>query len=294
MEVDGVFSGGGIKGLTFIGAFEVLEEKGIRFKRVAGTSAGSLMAALIAAGYTPKEIYQEIAHIDMTQFLDRRTTFIPIPLLKWLPIYWRLGLFKGQAFEKWIDSLLSKKGVRTFSDLPPGKLKVIVSDLTNGKIVVIPDDLHNYDIPFESFSVATAVRMSCSIPYFFEPVKLKTQKGNVIIVDGGVLSNFPMWLYDSENGTKKRPVIGLKLSRSYADTPPKKINNAIQLFEALFTTMLDAHDARYISKKHVKDIIFFPMEGILATEFNLNEEKKEALLKLGREKTNEFLKKWSY
>lgn len=61
----------------------------------------------------------------------------------------------------------------TFSDLPRGRLTVIASDITNGRIVVLPDDLELYGISPDSFEVAKAVRMSCSIPYFFDPVMLR-------------------------------------------------------------------------------------------------------------------------
>ncbi len=66
------------------------------------------------------------------------------------------------------------------------------------------------------------------------------------------------------------------------------------MFEALFTTMKDAHDARYISRKHEKNIIFIPTEGILTTEFGLTEEKKQELVNIGREQTIKFLQKWTY
>ncbi|MCU9613848.1 patatin-like phospholipase family protein [Caldibacillus lycopersici] len=294
MQVDAVFSGGGIKGLAFIGAYEELEAKGITFSRLAGTSAGSIIASLIAAGYTAQEVNNALNELDLTSILDKRPALFPLKILNWLPLYWRLGLYKGQALENWIAERLLAKGIKTFADLPPGKLRVIVSDLTNGKMVVLPDDLHKYDLAFESFSVAKAVRMSCSIPYFFEPVQLKTSKGKVVIVDGGVLSNFPMWLFEHDGGKQKRPVIGLKLSHNYKDKPMKKIKNALQLFEALFATMMDAHDARYISKKHVKNIIFIPTEGIVTTEFSITEEKKSALIEFGKLRTQDFLKRWTY
>ena len=82
---------------------------------------------------------------------------------------------------------------------------------------------------------------------------LKNKNEKSIIVDGGVLSNFPMWLFDKG---RERPVIGIKLSHKMEELPKNKINNAIQLFTALFETMKDAHDARYISRIHEKDIIF--------------------------------------
>ena len=172
---------------------------------------------------------------------------------------------------------------------------MIASDLTNGRLVVIPNDLPKYGIPIESFPIAKAIRMSCSIPYFFEPVKIKTMDGSNVVVDGGVLSNFPMWLFDQENVKKVRPVIGIKLTSNGTNHPPKnKINNAIQMFEALFETMKDAHDARYISRKHEKNIIFIPTEGVMSTEFDLSDERKQALFQVGEQSANEFFKKWCY
>jgi NTE family protein len=295
MDIDGVFSGGGVKGIAIIGALKAIEAKGFSFKRVAGTSAGSIIASLVATGYTSDQIFQMMDEINLKEFLDPRKTFFPGPIAKWILVYWRLGLYKGNALEKWIESKLAARGFRTFADFPPNTLRVIASDLTNGRLLVIPDDLPKYGIPAESFSIAKAIRMSCSLPYFFEPVKLRTNNGNNVFVDGGVLSNFPMWLFDQENVKKVRPVLGVKLSHSESGTPPiNKINNAIQMFGALFETMKDAHDARYISRKHEKNIIFIPTQGILTTEFDLTEERKQLLLQLGEDAANEFFKKWCY
>ncbi|MDQ0269410.1 patatin-like phospholipase family protein [Cytobacillus purgationiresistens] len=295
MEIDGVFSGGGIKGFALIGAYEEIEKQGFRFKRVAGTSAGSLIAALIAADYSSEEITRMMDELDLKKFLDSRKTFIPLAVAKWLFLYWSLGLYKGNELEKWIEDKLAARGIRTFADIPPQSLRIVASDLTNGRLVILPDDLPNYQIDPGTFSVAKAVRMSCSLPYFFEPVKLHGPGHTTsIIVDGGVLSNFPMWLFDKENVKKTRPVIGVKLSHKINERPSMKIKNAIQMFEALFETMKDAHDARYISRSHEQNIIFIPTDGVLATEFELSPQGKTDLLSLGRECANEFLSKWTY
>ncbi|MED4204376.1 patatin-like phospholipase family protein [Neobacillus mesonae] len=294
MNIDGVFSGGGIKGFALIGAYEEIERRGFKFVRVAGTSAGSIVAALIAAGYTSKEIYQLVDELNPTNLLDPRKTFIPFKFAKWLLLYWKLGLYKGNELERWLEEKLDAKGLRTFSDLPPNALRLIASDLTNGQMVVFPEDLEKYGISPGSFSIAKAIRMSCSIPYFFEPVKMRSIDGINILVDGGVLSNFPMWLFDKDNVKKVRPVLGIKLSANEYEHQKHKINNGIELFGALFETMKDAHDARYISKKHVKNIIFIPTEGIFTTEFQLTDEKKQALFEFGREHAKRFLSKWTY
>jgi len=290
--IDGVFSGGGLKGFALVGAYQVLEAENFRFKRVAGTSAGAILAAFIAAGYSGNEIQTMLEELDVPSLLDPRRTILPFPFMKWVNVYHHLGLYKGKALEKWFFQKLSAKGVYTFGDLPRDSLKLVASDLTNGRMIVLPDDLQKYDIDAKNFSVASALRMSCGIPFFFEPVTLKTGKGDSVIVDGGVLSNFPLWVFDDREGRKGRPIIGLKLSRRREEQRPHEIKNGLNLFEALFSTMKDAHDERYISRRHERDIIFIPVDDYSATQFDLDEETKETLLEIGRNRTIQFLKSW--
>ena len=292
MLIDGVFSGGGLKGFALVGAYQVLEEKGYKFQRVAGTSAGAILASFIAAGYSAKEIEKLLDELDISAFLDPRKTILPLPFMKWLQLYWRLGIYQGKALENWFLEKLAEKGVYSFSDVPAGTLKLVASDLTNGKIIVLPDDLESYGIRPDTFPIARALRMSCGIPFFFEPVKLKVGSGDTIVVDGGVLSNFPMWLFENEKGKRERPLLGLKLSQNGEEREGYQIRNALNLFEALFSTMKNAHDERYISRKHEKDIIFIPVEGYSATQFDVDEETKNALLEIGRSRTRQFLKTW--
>lgn len=296
MIIDGVFSGGGIKGFAMIGALEVLEERGFSIKRSAGTSAGSIIASFLAAGYRGNEMKELLNEIDVSTLLDKRKSWLPIPFARWLLLYWKLGLYKGEALEKWVGEVLARRGVVTFADVPPQTLRIITSDITTGTLVVLPDDLPKYGINPLSFPIARAVRMSCAIPYFFEPVRIKNRhkKAETLFVDGGVLSNFPMWLFDSEHIKKVRPVIGMKLSSDEELHPPEGITNALEMFTSLFKTMKDGHDARYISRKHVKNIMFIPMKGISAVDFALTEESKEMLFAHGRECAGLFLRKWGY
>ncbi|MGM0828310.1 MAG: patatin-like phospholipase family protein [Bacillota bacterium] len=293
MDIDGVFSGGGIKGLALIGAYQALEEKGYKFKRLAGTSAGAVIAAFIAAGYSSRELLKIMDDIEFSKLMDSNA-IISLPIIKWFRVYYRLGLYKGVALESWVEEKLKARGIYTFADLPPHSLRVIASDLSNGRLLVLPDDLEKYGIAKETFPVARAIRMSASLPYFFEPVKLRSLEGISFMVDGGVLSNFPIWLFDRENLKKVRPVIGVKLSHDLVGKPKKQIRNAIDMYEALFTTMKDAHDSRYISRKLEKNIIFIPTEGVLTTEFGLTPEKRAELIQYGKSKAEAFLQKWPY
>lgn len=294
MLIDGVFSGGGLKGFALVGAYQVLEEKGYKFERVAGTSAGAIVACFIAAGYTSKEIADSLDELDVSIFLDPRKTILPLPFMKWINLYFRLGLYQGKALENWFSEKLAVKGIYTFADLPSGLLKLVASDLTNGRLIVFPDDLERYELSAETFPIARALRMSCGIPFFFEPVRLVTGSGETIVIDGGVLSNFPIWLFEDTDGNKERPLLGLKLSHNQAETEGHKIGNALNLFEALFSTMKNAHDERYISRKHEKNIVFIPTEGHSATQFDLNDTDKQELLEIGRSRTLQFLNTWEY
>ena len=290
MLIDGVFSGGGIKGFAYVGALQVLEEHNIRFKRVAGASAGAILACFIAAGYNVKEIEAALDELDLKALLDPPKPAKKFPFLKWWNLYYRLGLYKGMELENWFYKKLVVKGIVTFSDLPKGSLKLVVSDLTNGRMIVIPDELETYGVDWRNFSVARALRMSCGLPFFFEPIKLSDKNGECIFVDGGVLSNFPFWIFDDEK--KERPLLGLKLSSPSDMIDPQKIKNGLNLFEAMITTMQNAHDTRYISREHEKNIIFIPVEHYRATQFDISEETKQTLIDIGRSRTELFLQKW--
>ena len=291
MIVDGVFSGGGIKGFAYVGAMQVIEEQGIQFKRVAGTSAGAILATFIAAGFNAKELEEIFDELNLKVLLDPPKFFIGLPFLKWINLYVRFGMYRGNSLEKWFHQKLATKSICCFGDLPKDSLKLVASDLTNGSILVLPDDLKHYGIDGSTFPISRALRMSCGLPFFFEPVYLKNNQRDCVIVDGGVLSNFPLWLFD--DGHQVRPILGMKLSSSNEDMSPREIDNAIQLFEALFSTMKNAHDNRYIARKHEKNIIFIPVEKYSATQFDMDEETKKKLMGIGKERTIQFLKTWS-
>lgn len=292
MLIDGVFSGGGLKDFALVGAYQVLEEKGFRFQRVAGTSAGAILASFIAAGFTGKEMERLLDDTDFKTLIDPRKTILPLPIMKWFHLYFKMGMYQGKALENWFLEKLALKGVYTFGDLPPGTLKLVASDLTNGKMLVLPDDLEKYGVAADTFPIARALRMSCGIPFFFEPVKLKVESGENIIVDGGVLSNFPLWIFDDAHGKRERPVLGLKITRGTRKNQEHKIDNGLELFEALFSTMQNAHDEKYISRRYEKDIVFIPVSDASATQFGLSDEMKTELMERGRSSTVQFLKTW--
>lgn len=294
MKIDCVFSGGGVKGYAFLGALRSMEENNLQLERVAGTSAGAIIASFIAASYRTDEINILLNELDLQQFLDAPQLTKILPFSKWLFLYYQMGIYKGNKFEKWLYTKLAEKGVYTFKDLKEGYLKVVVSDLTLGKLVVIPDDLKRiYNIDPSNFLVSKAVRMSAGFPYFFMPVRLPWKnKENSLIVDGGLLSNFPLWIFENRDGSSKRPILGVKLRSSVEKNNDRKISNAFDMFHALFSTMKMAHDARYVSKTNKNNIIFIPIENVDTVNMEITSDTKQHLIHLGKQSTDEFLQYW--
>lgn len=139
------------------------------------------------------------------------------------------------------------------------KAQVIASDLTGRRLLVLPRDAEKLGIErADSFEVALAVRMSSSIPFYFEPVKFRNPKTGRehLIVDGGVLSNFPVWMFDAD-GEPRWPTFGLRLVESEprmalagrlgdAVRPTNRIEVTVEYVKSLVHTMLEAHDRLYI------------------------------------------------
>lgn len=294
MKIDGVFSGGGVKAYAFLGALQSVERHQHEFVRVGGTSAGAIVAAFVAANYRLKELEKLLNELDLQQLLDPPKITNYIPFSKWLFFYFQMGINKGDKLENWLYDRLADRGIYTFGDLKTNQLKVVASDLSLGKMVVIPDDLERlYGIPAKYFPVSTAVRMSAGFPYFFMPKKLPGKsKYKSIMVDGGLLSNFPLWLFENGDTIKKRPVLGVKLSSNVTETQPRKIKNAFNMFHALFSTMKQAHDARYISKSKKNNIIFIPAEDVETINFSMEEGVKSDLIMAGEKSADRFLRNW--
>jgi NTE family protein len=303
-KLDAVFEGGGVKGIGLVGAVAATEAQGFHFENVAGTSAGAIVAALIAAGCHAGELKRILDGLDYTQFKDRDLVD-RIPLLgSLLSVGLEKGIYEGDFFEGWLRDLLAKKNVHTFGDLVMEeykddpkyryKLQVIATDLSRGRLLVLPRDIARFGINPDALGVARAVRMSMSIPFFFEPVVLQDGSGAPsYIVDGGVLSNYPVWLFDDGTPDPPWPTLGYKLVDP-DEGKPRAIRGPLTLFAALFATMMEAHDARYIEDKNFARTVPIPTLGVQTTEFELGPEQAGALYQSEVTAAQEFFQKWDF
>ncbi|WP_052339654.1 patatin-like phospholipase family protein [Gorillibacterium massiliense] len=301
MEVNAVFQGGGVKAIGLAGAVCEAERRKIVFGNMAGTSSGSIIAALLSAGYTGKEMRKIIIETPFTSFLKKSPLFRIKGIGPAARLFIKKGLFSGDLLEMWIYGLLADRNIRTFGDLPPGKLRIIASDITDGKLLVLPGDIARYGIDPNRFTIAKAIRMSTSIPYFFDPVVLRRKFDRrtkpksfaeqfVYIVDGGILSNFPLWLFDEE---KERPTLGFQLVGRGKEDETHRIIGPLTMFQALFSTMMEAHDERYIEESNSVRTIKIPSAGVHATQFEIKPEQSLELFEAGVRAADKFFRNFS-
>jgi NTE family protein len=306
---DAVFEGGGVKGIGLVGAVAATEALGYEYCNVAGTSAGAIVAALVAAGYRAQELRDIMQSLDYAKFKDEG-------LLDRIPVFGKVlslglekGIYEGAHLEQWLRATLALKGKHTFKDLTIEeskdspkyryKLQVIAADISRGTMLVLPGASKDYGIDPDDLDIAHAVRMSMSIPFFFEPVTLPLGGSGppCYIVDGGVLSNFPIHLFDDGTPDPPWPTFGYMLAETsdiLGSDVSHQVAGPFSLLASLFLTMMEAHDRMYISNGAFARTIMIPTLGVKTTDFDLPPSRAEALYQSGLEAGRAFFRTWDF
>ena len=291
---------------------------GYRFPRVAGTSAGAITAALIAAlqrsGEPLARLRDFVESVDYTRFEEggalRRHLGVVADAEA---LMFHDGLYTGDYLVQWLGGLLDQIGVTTFADLRlddpgsslgPGRdyaLVVHTSDLTRGKLVRLPWDYPDYGFDPDAQRIVDAVRASMSIPFFFRPVRhdapaatfdgVSYPAGTVTWVDGGLLSNFPVEVFDRSDGSPARwPTLGIKLSaRQVVVATPRERHGPLAEAIACVRVAVDNADRYYLSPSAVARTIFIDTDDISATEFHLTTEQRQTLYVNGQQAARTWL-----
>jgi len=245
-EINLILQGGGVKGLSYIGALRYLEEQGYKIKNIAGSSIGSVIGCLIIAGYNSYELEDIINQLDYKMFLSKNS------FSKFLKTG---SLFSTRKLEQYLNNLLLNKNIQYFSDIKIGnyyKATFICTSLKHKRIFVLPYDLKLLNIDPDTFPIAKAVIMSCSIPFFYDAYKVS----NEYFYDGGISDNYPLWCFKN--------AIALKVSEEnkYQKFLKEKIFGKIQ------------------NKTSIKEI-YINTKGYNATDFRKGLTNKYDLYKRG-------------
>jgi len=320
LKADLVLSGGGVKGIGLSGAVVALLEAGYAIQRVAGTSAGSVVGAILAAGADqlgPEDVERLTMALPYKKFLDpTRITGIPLLGPAW-GVVTETGIYKGDFAHDWIRSELANLGVRTFGDLaidapslPPEqryRLVVTATDVTLGQLVRFPWDYRRlYGLDPDEQPVADAVRASMSIPFFFRTTTLTGTSGlTSTLVDGGMLSNFPIDTFDRRDGGLPRwPTFGVTLLPNLPQgndkvipslTPVNWLFGGPPLIEALITTMIVGRDQAHLSQPWVASrAIRVDSSKVGFLDFGIKDKQKQELYQNGYNAAIAFLSTWNW
>ena len=320
-RADLVLSGGGVKGIGLVGAVAAVVDAGYRLQRISGTSAGALVGAVLAAAVQSGRVGADELK-DLALEIDYRAFLDPGPIQR-IPVLGPAlgvatgdGVYRGDALRDWVAERLDEYGVSTFADLaidnpalPPEqryRLVVTVADVTLGQLIRLPWDYRRvYGLDPDTQSVADAVRASTAIPFFYHPATLTGPGGRASrLVDGGLLSNFPIDSLDRTDGKPPRwPTFGITLLPELpADNTqvipalrPLRLFGPPTLLEQVVTTILVGHDQAYLSRPWVSArTIRVDSSDVGVLDFKLSQRQMLALYDKGFAAAREFLATWDF
>lgn len=316
LKADVVLAGGGVKGIGLVGALVALTKAGYRLNRISGTSAGAVVGSLAAAGLTGDRLKEAALSLDYTKFEDS-PLLDRIPLVgKGLALLQGSGIYQGDYAHEWVRTQLAAMDIHTFGDLkindktlPPErryKLVVTVSDVTRGQLVRLPWDYRSvYGLNPDKMPVADAIRASMSIPFIFRPVTLAhaTTQLTSTLVDGALLSNFPIDSLDRTDGRKPRwPTFGVTLLPNLPAGADKvvpllglPVPGGLQLLEEVIATMLVGRDQAHLNQPWVSArTVRVDSTKVGVLDFGITPAETQALYQEGYEATKTFLSSWDW
>lgn len=316
-----VFEGGGVKGIAYVGALKVLEERNILndIGRVGGTSAGAINAVLLSLGYSRQEMLDIMAGLNFRNFLDDSWGVVRDANR----VIEKFGWYKGDFFRAWIGELIKDKtGSKntTFNDFKQKgfrDLYLVGTNLSTGFSEVFSLE-HTPRLP-----VADAVRISMSIPLFFAAVR---NFRDDVYVDGGMLKNYPIKLFDREkyievpdqekhaletnyyeadNQTKpdssskyvfNKETLGFRLDskreismfRDGAEPPHRDVDDFFDYCLVMYKTLMNAQGNNHLHSDDWQRTVYVDTLGVGATDFDLSDEKKNELVESGVRGVSEY------
>lgn len=315
-----VFKGGGIKGLAYVGVLQALAEEGIlkNIENIGGASAGAITALAIALGYSNDEIEEILKTLDFKGILEDghgASLFGVINLAK------TYGIHPGKKFRQWISKEIIEpklgKANATFSDLNSKvrSQKDKTADARFRDVHMVGTNLSTSSQEIFSYyttpdvSLADAICISMAIPIFFEPkIHQKDNKGKFIkeengalsivsakegemYVDGGVVNNYPIDLFDTDYPNPQ--TLGFRVDASHEitqlrDQKKSKVTNITGFLDygtCLFSAVSGAQD-----KNQTEDnfrTVYIDIEHVGTTQFVLSENEQKMLIGNGRKATKQ-------
>lgn len=305
-----VFEGAGIRGIAYGGVLKVLEQNNMvkDIRKTGGTSAGAITAVALSIGYRAGEIDSLIYHTNFKKFNDGRNLFLGGTHR----LFKKFGWYRGKKFTEWMGKVIAAKTGNadiTFEELyQKGYKELYITGTCLNRQELIVFSRHNYPL----MSVKDAVRISMSIPLYFEAVWIdkngrtyaKGGKDLDLMVDGGVLANFPIQMLDTIIENKRIPnmkTIGIRIDSDgqiAADQKDKKLiaYPVLKMKDyagAFYTILLENSNRISLTDEDWKRTVSVSSKNIGPRIKKLSPHQKELLIKSGEDAMTRFLYKQS-
>src|ERR1044072_544153 len=266
-----VMKGGSVKGLAYVGALKELENY-YRFNWFVGTSAGAILAVLLAAGYSSDELETILRAKNFPDFLDARVH-------RWATnLIFHKGIFPGDEFTNWMEGLLTAKlnavGRVKLKDLPT-RVTLYASSRHDSTLVIDSQDPHDMEK-----SAAYAVRCSMAIPFVFMPTSID----GVRVLDGGMLNNYPVDALLKQNPDVQ--FIGLYLGSPIYEDDVRKDRGSI--IRSLLNIWIGPNDWKVL-EQYRDQTVFIDPRPIKTLSFWMSDQEKDFLILAGLAAALEYL-----
>jgi len=274
-----LFGGGAIRGASYCGVVKALEELGVQTDNIAGSSVGSIVAALYAVGYNSDELKEIFNKVNFELFKDIQLGIGP-----------KLAISKGEVFLEWIRELIESKYYG--EKHKKGHNKAVTFKDLEKNLYIITTDLSNFECKEFSkqetadFEIARAVRISCGMPGLMRPIEYN----NTTLVDGDLQKSWPMWKLSKNLLNNKERILELRLE-GYAEdeghmNPLSYANTVYSCITAMATSFI----VDIYADKDKFDYIVVNTGDILIVDFNISRDKREHLMQMGYEQTLDYFK----
>ena len=273
-----LFGGGAMRGTAHVGVVKAMEELGIQYNILAGSSVGSIIAALLAVGYTSEELKEIFLQVNFELFRDIHFNLAD-----------KFSLSKGEVFLDWIRELIEKKfyGRHYMKD---ANKRVTFADIEKN-LVIITTDLTNFKckefsrVKTPDYEIASAVRISSSMPGLMKPVEYE----NSLLVDGDLQKSWPMWALSDTLKNAEERILEIRLEGSFCKHDMNTINYANTVYSCVTSIATDFVLDRYKDKDKY-DFIVVNTEDIVIVDFNQTLEKRQYMIALGYKQTMEYFR----
>ena len=283
-----VFSGGGIKSMVHPAALGVIADtygddgRDLKWvKRVAGVSAGSVPAVLVACGLNVAQVQERAACLDLSKLNEGMSTIQGVRNM-----LGQYGAVDGTSLAELVDDLIFEwTGLRyaTFQDLYDYSgilLKVFATSVRNGALIEFSAEKTPLD------QIGRACQSSMAVPFLFQAVP--TSDGD-LLVDGGVIDNCPLWCFDEIPGVRNPKTLGFWISMS-DDGQPQTATNLREYAMRMVELILYVEQFRAVEKEKRSEVIWIPAPDISLSTFSISEEDKRLMYECGAGAAARFLR----